>query len=548
MDEFTASYQDYLVGTYDCPDRIVLNGYFSMGHNPGGFRVWWRQLFGSDKNLDDTHLMRIAGRFSRRLKAYSESSGVPVIYSEPGERKHDIAEEFLVKNPLTKGIFMVFVSKATAKTWKVERGNNGYLNLYHPKSPSYVNHYNFHINDPDWGHIIIRICGHPPFPAMIILNGHEYVACLLEKTGRSFTKEGNCFTQIKDTSDLALVADALRHPDAIGRLSQVCEQWIYSACLCFGLSSAEQERTGFRYNFSVYQLEYSRNLHFRSGAQMERLFDSVIDRTRAALDVPQIKTIFGRKVRPHSRKANKATKCEEIVVEIPKYDLTVFKLRFGGLMLKGYTKGERTLRFEATVHNARDLRCGRVLEQFPTMVGCLKEILNRFLDVLRGVDAPFLADETWEALSFPSQVGACRVGGVDINKPRMREVMAAVVALAAKPNGFSASDIAWQVCRQTGQAAQEYGPTQAAYDLKKLRAKNLVTKIAQSRRYTTESQGLRTITALSVIRDKVLRPILAGATHGDRRPQPPSAPPLDVCYEALRKDMTLLLAELHFAA
>jgi hypothetical protein len=41
----------------------------------------------------------------------------------------------------------------------------------------YVNHYSFHILDPDWGHLTIKISGHPPFPAQVILNGHEYVAC-----------------------------------------------------------------------------------------------------------------------------------------------------------------------------------------------------------------------------------------------------------------------------------------------------------------------------------------------------------------------------------
>ena len=58
----------------------------------------------------------------------------------------------------------------------------------------YVNHYSFHILDPDWGHLTIKISGHPPFPAQVILNGHEYVACQARKAGIAFTKEGNCFT------------------------------------------------------------------------------------------------------------------------------------------------------------------------------------------------------------------------------------------------------------------------------------------------------------------------------------------------------------------
>ena len=39
-----------------------------------------------------------------------------------------------------------------------------------------MNNYWFHILDPDWGHLTIKISGHPPFPAQFILNGHEYVA------------------------------------------------------------------------------------------------------------------------------------------------------------------------------------------------------------------------------------------------------------------------------------------------------------------------------------------------------------------------------------
>ena len=56
-------YQDSLTGSYDCVDRIVLNGYFRMGHSPGGFRVWWRALTGSEETLDNTHLMRTGWPF-----------------------------------------------------------------------------------------------------------------------------------------------------------------------------------------------------------------------------------------------------------------------------------------------------------------------------------------------------------------------------------------------------------------------------------------------------------------------------------------------------
>jgi hypothetical protein len=70
-DGLSTLYQDLLGGSYDCVDRIVLNAYFRMGHDPGGFRVWWRALTGSDETLENAYLMRLAGRFSRRIRGYA---------------------------------------------------------------------------------------------------------------------------------------------------------------------------------------------------------------------------------------------------------------------------------------------------------------------------------------------------------------------------------------------------------------------------------------------------------------------------------------------
>ena len=62
-----------------------------------------------------------------------------------------------------------------------------------------------------------------------------------------------------------------------------------------------------------------------------------------------------------------------------------------------------------------------------------------------------------------------------------------------------------------------YGPRHAAYDLKKLRGKQIVRRIGQTRRYEPIPSGLRAITALLVLRDKAIKPLLAAA-----QPSPPS--------------------------
>jgi hypothetical protein len=58
----SARYDGQLTGSYDCVDRIVLKAFFPLGYGARGMRPWWRSLHGDDADLDDTHLMRLAGR------------------------------------------------------------------------------------------------------------------------------------------------------------------------------------------------------------------------------------------------------------------------------------------------------------------------------------------------------------------------------------------------------------------------------------------------------------------------------------------------------
>ena len=436
LDRLSTRLASLLDGTYDCVDRLVLNAYFQFGQTPAGFRLWWRSLHGSDADLDNAHLMRMAGRLARRVRAHAEAHNIPVIDCAAEERKHVVAEQYLPTDPDFVGVFVILVGRAPAPVWDVQQSKSGTIVNIQRKT-QYVKHYYFHILDPDWGHVTIRMSGHPPFGAQVILNGHDYVACQARRADIRFQKEDNCFTDVTDAAQLAQLADTLRAPDVVGPLRQVCERWIYTSCLCFALDTEEQVRSNFHYDYSVYQVEYSRNLLFRHGSQLEHLFQGLVDRTRSWLDVKRVQTIFGRKRRPFRHGQRRAQPRFEVVVERPVYDLTVFKLHFGKLTVKLYTKGERVLRSEAIVHNTKALHCGRSLPKFPQVVTELAGILQRFLDALDCVDSAFIADDTFDQLTQPGCVGQTRVAGVNLDNPRMRAVIEAVLALAAAPERLS---------------------------------------------------------------------------------------------------------------
>jgi hypothetical protein len=318
--------------------------------------------------------------------------------------------------------------------------------------------------------------------------------------------------------------------------------------LFFALTPEEQETSGFRYDYSVYQLEYSRNLLFHRGSDLERVIHAVIDQTRSALDIRTVKTLFGYRRRPKFRRKGSKKNRFEVVLEGPEYDLTVFKLHFGKLTLKAYTKGEHVLRIEAIVHNIEVLRCRRSLPSFPEIASLLREMLERFLEVLACVDLSSISANTWDQLRVPSRVGTTRVPGVDIAKPRVRAFIEAVIALAPKPGGFTLKDLTHKVREIGASSFATYNSCHAAYDLRKLRGKGFVHKVPKSHRYLCSASGTQAIAALLAITDKVIRPVLAGAGKPRRGRTPKHLSPVAIHYLKLQVEMRNLFGTLGIAA
>jgi hypothetical protein len=371
----------------------------------------------------------------------------------------------------------------------------------------------------------------------VILNGHEWVERLARRKRVVAVKNGNCFIEGSDFSEISRLAAELNRVETIARLRKLCERWIYSTCLCFALPNVDRERSGFAYQYSVFQLELSRNLLFWRGTTMDEVYQKLIDRTRAPLDLKQVKTIFGFSHRPHHTAKRGRERTEVFkAVQAASYDLTVFKIKWGNLTLKIYDKGGRVLRIEVVVHNAKELRSGKMLEKLPALLERMRDMLVRFLGTVQAAHISFLDEGAFEGLSDPTTRGTRRLAGIDLNKARNRHVVDAVVALSTRPNGFTVAQLAEAVRQRSGQDANMYSARNAAYDVAKLVGKTLVRRIERSRRYAVDPPGVRTLCAYLLLREKVIKPLLAGVVRPCRRPPKVSAP-LDHHYVALRQEL-----------
>ena len=83
----------------------------------------------------------------------------------------------------------------------------------------------------------------------------------------------------------------------------------------------------------------------------------------------------------------------------------------------------------------------------------------------------------------------------------------------------------------TGTFDADYTIRQAAYDLRKLRGKQLVDKPGRTRRYHVPPLAARTGAALLTLRDQVIAPILAGIRSPRMGRKPKAWNSIDRDYE-----------------
>lgn len=550
-DDLSTYLSDFLEGSYDCMDRITVNAFFPLGQTGGGIRSWWRHWKGSDQGLSDAGMRAVAGDFGRRLKAWCDKHRIPWVDCHAGDDKRQIAQSLLPKDPKFQGVFAVLVGRASAPVWRVQLSPKGkILKIDHQDPWPHVQHYYFQIMDPEWGHVMARMCGYPPFGAQVVLNGHEWVQRQARHQHSRVVQEGNCFVAGSDFKAIDLLSQRLLGEELAPSLQAVCERWLYSACLCFGLRVEDQTRSRFRYTFSVWELEYSRNLLFGDGQLMDQVYQKLLDRTRGPLDLKVLKTIFGRHRRSHKkqRPGRSEPELSKEVQQLGDYEVTVFTVRWGNLVLKIYDKGERVLRVEVKVLNTKALKVGRLLDKLPQMLSRMQEMLVRFLSVVQAAHVSFIDAGQFEGWAEPSQRGSRRLAGLDLNKARNRAVVRGLVALSSAPEGFTVPELAQQVRRRLKCAEQEYSTRRAAYDLAKARGKGLSERVPGHCRYQCQPQQLRTLCAYVVLREEVLKPLLAGA-KSDRLHDPPNQlAPLDQQYVLLHAQMNRTFELLGLAA
>jgi hypothetical protein len=172
----------------ECIDRMYLNVYQPRLQHVGGV-VSFLHAHRGHQIASSALLEPISQAFIAGLYHFAADRHIPVIDFAKGQRKDDLAHQFLAEFDRPEGV--LFIGRAQEKTavFRTEKRRNPTTGATYPwivKTTAMVNHCYVYALDADFGPFFIKFCSYFPYTAKLCVNGNEWAKRQAAKAGIGF--------------------------------------------------------------------------------------------------------------------------------------------------------------------------------------------------------------------------------------------------------------------------------------------------------------------------------------------------------------------------
>ena len=498
----------------ECIDRMYLNVYQPRLQHPAGVAAFFvghrGHEFASSGLMDP-----ISKSFVAAIDRFCIDGGVPRVDFLKGQRKDDLAHEFLADFEDEEGV--LFVGRAQEKTavFRTERRRNPRTGATYPwivRATGVVNQFYVYCVDRDFGPFFLKFCSYFPYTARLCINGHEWAKRQTAKAGIGFAALDNGFAAVDDPDAVQAICDRL----TAAKIDALLRKWLKILPHPF---TAADRRAGYRYDISILQAEFSLTQMLDRPLTGRIFFEQVI---RENLDIgrpDQVGLIFNRRIQTKGRKVTPSRFRTRVITDGVTPSLHV---DYKHSKIKQYHKEGRALRTETTINDTGDFDIGRRLVNLPALREVGFTANRRLLDVQRLTHDP-AAGEHALAVTTPAVVDTQRASALTLTAPRTQALLSALVLFGLNlPAGFRNRDLRAHLAPLLGCDPSHMTGGQTSYELRRLRLHGLIERIPQSHRYRVTDHGLATAVFLTRVHTRLLRPGLAHLTD----PDPPTAAPI----------------------
>jgi hypothetical protein len=286
---------DHVVFEVESIDRMYLNVWqprLAYGGGVQGFFVAHRGYHYASTALMDP----MTKAFVADIHGFVAARGLELIGFAKGQRKDDLAQEFLARFGQDEGVLFVGRAQEKAGVWHTQRRHNpvtGDSYAWLVRSSAFINFFYFYCVDADFGPFFLKFSTYFPYTAKLCINGNEWAKRQAAKAGIGFTPLDNGFASIDDPADVARVQQIC---DSLGpeHIDALLRKWLRILPNPF---APEDETAGYRYELSILQAEFSLTQMLDRPVSGRIFFEQVLHDNLDIGRPDQVSLIFDRKLR-----------------------------------------------------------------------------------------------------------------------------------------------------------------------------------------------------------------------------------------------------------
>jgi hypothetical protein len=507
-------------------DRMYLNAYVPSLQTGAGFVYFLKTQLGV--RVPSTVMVApMSERFVDALERFVETQGIDLVTFTKGQRKDDVAKEYLATFEGDEGVLFVGKAQEKASVFRTEKRRDAHGTYpWIIRSTAMVNHYYVYILDRDFGPLFLKFCSYFPYPAKLCLNGHEWLKRQLTHRGIPFEPLDNGIRSTDAASRVQRIADTL---DA-AKIDALFRKWLRRLPHPF---AAAHRAAGYRYHLSILQSEFALTQVLDRPLTGRCFFEEVI---RENLDLgrpDQMQLIFDRRVTRRTPGRFRTRVLTDGIV--PSLHVQYKKSK-----VKQYHKEGQALRTETTINDTYDFEIGRALHNLPALREIGFAANRRLLHVESLSHDCLIGEDRLHTVTSPVLVQDQRAAGLRFGDRRVHALMHALCLFALAPTGFRHREFRAHVAQLQGQNPETYPAGSMTYDLRRLRLHGLIERVPRSHRYRITPVGAQVAMFYARLYTRALRP--ACSLH------PPGSPRAQRAFDRLDTALANFLQEVKLAA
>lgn len=495
-------------------DRMYLNLYVPKLQRPEGVAHYCLYRLGA-RFASTALLAPLTTAFVRSIEEFAQQEGIEIVTFRKGQRKDDVAREYLARFPLEEGVLFIGKAQEKVPVVRTQKRRNSQTGASYPwlvKGTAMVNQYYIYCVDRDFGPLFLKLSSYFPYTGKLCINGHEYLKRQLAQEGVAFEALDNGVLSCEAPERAQEIADEL----TAAKIDALARKWLRILPHPF---SAEDRAAGYRYDVSILQAEFSLTQVLDRPVNGRIFFEQIV-RDNLDLGRPdRVQLIFNRRVTRRTPGRFRTRVLTDGVTPTLYID-------YKQTRIKQYHKEGRALRTETTINRPRDFKLGKRLKNLPALREVGFQANRRLLNVQRiSHDCP-LGQELFEQIHRPRTVDQQRAPALRFGDPRVLALLSALVLYRLLPDGFTNRDLRGGTAELLG---QELTSGLMSYDLRRLRLHGLIERRPHTHRYDVTPLGFRAALFLTRSYNRLLRPGLASLGPEP----PPTAIPIRKAVEAL---------------